>query len=68
LAKLAATIRGLSREDHEALMRMVGERPGTPADLRTLTLEDISGQYRVSVRALLRYIHAGRLRAVRFGR
>jgi excisionase family DNA binding protein len=68
LAKLAETIRGMSREDRETLMGLIGERPGPSPGLRTLTLGDISRRYRVSVRSLLRYVHAGRLKAVRFGR
>ena len=37
-------------------------------ELRTFTLEDIAKTYGVSVRSLLRYIAAGDLKAVRFGR
>ena len=50
--------------NQKALEKIIKDDPG----LQLVTLATIAGTYGVSTRTLQRYIKAGELRAVRFGR
>jgi len=71
--RLEKEIRKLSPERQAALLEQLrtdqaGEIINQDPDLKTVTLPEITRIYGVSQRSLLRYVAAGKLKAVLFGR
>ena len=60
----------LPRGDHPEQMNLFGLRELVESDdaLKTMSLADIAGVYKVSEVSLQRYVRSGRLKATRFGR